>query len=55
MNDELQNAIRAYGQAQFNLGVATLRLEQVLAPQPAEQAQEKNQEQVQPKTREAKR
>ena len=28
----LQQAIQAYGQAQFNLGVATLQLEQVLAP-----------------------
>ena len=34
MNEQLQNAIAAYGQAQFNLGVATLRLEQVLAPKP---------------------
>jgi hypothetical protein len=34
MNEQLQNAIQAYGQAQFNLGVATLRLEQVLAPKP---------------------
>lgn len=41
MNDELQNAIRAYGQAQFNLGVATLRLEQVLAPNPEPQPEPK--------------
>lgn len=41
MNDELQNAIRAYGQAQFNLGVATLRLEQVLTPQPQPQLEAK--------------
>jgi hypothetical protein len=34
MNEQLQNAIQAYGQAQFNLGVATLQLEQVLAPKP---------------------
>lgn len=34
MNEELQNAIRAYGQAQFNLGIATLALEQALAPKP---------------------
>jgi hypothetical protein len=31
MNEQLQNAIQAYGQAQFNLGVATLRLEQAIA------------------------
>ena len=31
----LQQAIQAYGQAQFNLGVATLQLEQVLARAPA--------------------
>jgi hypothetical protein len=40
MNEELQNAIRAYGQAQFNLGVATLRLEQELAPKPEPQPKE---------------
>ena len=32
MNEQLQQAIQAYGQAQFNLGVATLRLELQLAP-----------------------
>jgi hypothetical protein len=41
MNEQLQNAIHAYGQAQFNLGVATLRLEQVLAPKLETQPQPK--------------
>ena len=41
MNEKLQNAIRAYGQAQFNLGVATLQLEQELAPKPEPQPEVK--------------
>ena len=44
MNEQLQQAIHAYGQAQFNLGVATLRLEQVLAPKPEPQPQPKEAE-----------
>ena len=40
MNDALKNAIEAYGQAQFNLGVATLRLEQELVPKPEPQPKE---------------
>ena len=39
MNEQLQKAIHAYGQAQFNLGVATLQLEQVLTPKPEPQPQ----------------
>ena len=35
----LQQAIQAYGQAQFNLGVATLQLEQVLAPSPTPESE----------------
>ncbi len=31
MNDELKNAIKNYAQLQFNLGVATLQLEQAIA------------------------
>jgi hypothetical protein len=41
MNEQLQNAIQAYGQAQFNLGVAMLRLEQSLAPKPEPQPEPK--------------
>lgn len=44
MNEQLQQAIQAYGQAQFTLGVATLRLEQVLAPTPEPQSQPKKAE-----------
>jgi hypothetical protein len=37
----LQQAIQNYGQAQFNLGVATLQLEQSLAPKPEPQPEPK--------------